>query len=147
MQHTSLFYKKALCVLVLSITLSACSNTLKPFASDGCSSFPDGTFQQNQLWLGCCIEHDLAYWAGGTYNDRLEADERLQMCVADVGEPEIALLMLAGVRVGGTPILPTSYRWGYGWPYPKPYAPLTEEELKQINAIKPEPNDLLPKTK
>ena len=147
MQLNTSLLKTVLCVVILGIALSGCSRTLKPFASDGCSSFPDGTFQQNQLWLGCCIEHDLAYWEGGTYNDRLEADQRLQMCVADVGEPEIALLMLAGVRVGGTPILPTSYRWGYGWPYPKPYAPLTEEELKQINAIKPELNDLLSKIK
>jgi len=25
--------------------------------------------------------------------------------------------MFVGVRVGGTPYLPISFRWGYGWPY------------------------------
>lgn len=57
------------------------------------------------------------------------------MCVKEEGEPEIALLMLAGVRVGGSPIWPTSYRWGYGWSYPKWYAELTEDELQQIQAL------------
>ena len=119
-------------VCAVSLLLSACNSTIRPFASDGCSSFPDGNLTQRNLWLSCCTAHDYAYWKGGTYDDRLAADEALQMCVANVGEPEIALLMLAGVRVGGTPILPTSYRWGYGWSYPKWYSELTDDELKQI---------------
>jgi len=40
--------------------------------------------------------------------------------------------MLAGVRVGGTPFLPTSFRWGYGRVYPKFYGELTKKELEQI---------------
>jgi hypothetical protein len=40
--------------------------------------------------------------------------------------------MLAGVRVGGTPFLPTTFRWGYGWPYPKLYGELSENELEQV---------------
>jgi len=55
--------------------------------------------------------------------------------VASVGEPEIAKLMLLGVRVGGTPYLPTQFRWGYGWPYPRLYGALTEAELKQAKQI------------
>lgn len=117
---------------LVTVFLSACSSTLAPFASDGCSSFPDGTFKQSELWLGCCTAHDYAYWRGGSYNERLEADKALRMCVADVGEPEIAVLMLAGVRVGGTPFLPTSYRWGYGWSYPKFYGELTDHELARL---------------
>src|SRR5690606_31175142 len=100
-----------------------------------CSSFPNGTFQQNQLWLSCCVAHDYAYWKGGSYQDRLAADEALEACVSAVGEPEIALLMLAGVRVGGSPYLPTKFRWGYGWPFPQGYKALTESELLQIEAI------------
>lgn len=105
---------------------------LKPFTSDGCSVFPDGTLMQNELWLECCIEHDKAYWQGGSYQQRLAADEALQVCVEQVGEEEIALIMLAGVRAGGSPYFPMSYRWGYGWPYPKFYGQLTEQEKIQV---------------
>jgi hypothetical protein len=107
---------------------------LRPFESDGCSAFPDGTFEQNELWLSCCVAHDYAYWKGGARQERLVADEALKSCVAEVGEPGIAQLMLAGVRVGGTPYFPTRFRWGYGWPYPRGYKALTEDDLKQIRA-------------
>lgn len=118
---------------LLSIPVNA--DTLKPFISDGCSAFPDGTFKQNELWLSCCYEHDYAYWKGGTYQERLESDKVLESCVSDVGEPEIALLMLAGVRVGGTPFLPTKFRWGYGWPYPKFYGELNHSEQQQVKNL------------
>ena len=108
---------------------------IKPFKSDGCSSFPDGTLEQNKLWLSCCTAHDYDYWKGGTYTERLESDKALKDCVAKVGEPEVALLMLAGVRVGGTPFFPTTFRWGYGWSYPRFYGPLTEDELEKIERI------------
>lgn len=108
------------------------ADTLKPFSSDGCSAFPDGTFEQNQLWLRCCTAHDYAYWQGGTYQQRVDADKALRRCVAAVGEEEIALLMLAGVRVGGSPFFPTTFRWGYGWSYPRFYGELSEEELEQV---------------
>jgi putative membrane protein len=94
---------------------------LKPFSSDGCSSFPDGTFEQQQLWLSCCTEHDRAYWQGGSYQQRFSVDLALKNCVSAIGEPVIAELMLSGVRVGGSPYWPTKFRWGYGWPYPHGY--------------------------
>ena len=122
----------AVCILLASGTFAA---KLKPFTSDGCSAFPDGTFQHNELWLSCCVEHDYAYWKGGTYAQRRAADEALESCVADVGEPEVAALMLTGVRVGGSPFWPTQFRWGYGWPYPRFYGPLDEEEQAQIAAM------------
>ncbi len=113
------------------------SERLKPFASDGCSAFPDGSFTQQTLWLSCCTAHDLAYWQGGTYKQRQSADNKLKLCVEKVGEPQIAILMLAGVRVGGTPLLPTSFRWGYGWSYPRFYGELSESELLQVKALLP----------
>ncbi|WP_188924128.1 hypothetical protein [Shewanella algicola] len=111
------------------------ANTLAPFTSDGCSVFPDGTFEQGELWLGCCQKHDFDYWKGGTFDERLASDKALRVCVAKVGQPQIALLMLAGVRVGGTPYLPTQFRWGYGWPYPRDYGALTADELKQVELL------------
>lgn len=119
-------------ILALSLflaTSSALADDLKAFKSDGCSSFPNGTISQQNLWLNCCIIHDKAYWKGGTFQQRLEADIALKDCVEQVGEPQIAELMLQGVRVGGTPYLPTKFRWGYGWSYPRDYRALSEEEL------------------
>jgi hypothetical protein len=126
---------RLLILLTLLVSTSISADTLKPFVSDGCSAFPDGTFEQNELWLSCCHEHDYAYWKGGTYEERFESDKALESCVSKVGEPEIALLMLAGVRVGGSPYFPTRFRWGYGWAYPKFYGELIESELMQVERM------------
>lgn len=107
---------------------------LKPLTIDGCSVFPDGTLEHQSLWVNCCIKHDISYWQGGTYEERLQADESLEKCVSKVGEPEIAKIMLAGVRVGGSPYFPTHYRWGYGWPYPRGYKELTAEEKAEVKS-------------
>lgn len=120
-----------LCTSIL-FSSTAIADDLKPFTTDGCSSFPDGTIGHASLWASCCIRHDFAYWKGGTYEERLAADEALEQCVAAVGEPKIASLMLAGVRIGGTPYLPTAYRWGYGWPFLRGYEALTEEEELEV---------------
>lgn len=121
----------ALVFLVLT-PLAIAEDNIMPFTSDGCSAFPNGTFEQQELWLSCCAAHDLAYWQGGTYQQRVEADQELRSCVEGLGEPAIAALMLAGVRVGGTPYLPTEFRWGYGWPYLRGYKALTPGEEKKI---------------
>jgi len=110
----------------------ATQGALRPFSTDGCSDFPDGTPTHKTLWLSCCTEHDKAYWQGGTYNERSQADKELRRCVANVGEPGIATLMLAGVRVGGSPYWPTRFRWGYGWPWPRGYRTLTAAEQEQV---------------
>ena len=128
--------KNIILMVAVSTMLMACSsNVIKPFTSDGCSAFPDGTLEQSDLWLICCTTHDRAYWKGGTYDERLQADKDLQACVEEVGEEEIALLMLVGVRVGGTPFLPTTFRWGYGWPYPRGYGELKAGELEQVKNV------------
>lgn len=88
--------------------------------------------EHQSLWGECCIKHDIAYWQGGTHEERLQADQELERCVSQVGEPEIARIMLAGVRVGGSPYFPTSYRWGYGWPYPRGYRELTADEKEEV---------------
>jgi len=125
-------------ILLFSGIVSAAQ--LQPFTSDGCSMFPDGTLFQQKLWLQCCTAHDQAYWLGGTYEQRMLADQALGQCVAQVGEKEVADLMLAGVRVGGSPYWITPYRWGYGWPYwdgwrPRGYKELDEGEQKQAEAL------------
>lgn len=122
-------------LLFLLLCQNSWASELKPFTSDGCSAFPDGTLDHKKLWLKCCKAHDYAYWKGGTYKDRLKADQALKDCVASVGEEEIALLMLAGVRVGGSPFFPATFRWGYGWEYPRFYGELSAEELDKIKSV------------
>src|SRR5271169_6094597 len=56
-------------IILLALTGSAFAGELKPFTTDGCSDFPNGTPEHQDLWLTCCIQHDLAYWMGGTYKD------------------------------------------------------------------------------
>ncbi len=123
--------------ILMLVVMFICSqptfaDELKDFTSDGCSSFPDGTFQQKRLWRECCVIHDLAYWLGGTAEQRKNVDRALELCVAQVGEPSIAKLMLAGVRVGGTPWLPMRFRWGYGWPYLRGYKTISEDEKEVV---------------
>lgn len=123
---------RCICTLIFLIPVLVIAAELKPFTTDGCSSFPEGTLYQKTLWHNCCVQHDIKYWKGGTYDERVTADRDLEQCVSKVGEPHIAKLMLAGVRVGGSPYWPTTYRWGYGWPYFRAYGALTEEELLEV---------------
>lgn len=106
---------------------------ITPFTSDGCSLFPDGSLEERNLWCSCCLEHDIAYWRGGTEEVRLAADGALRDCVKEkTGSEELAELMYSGVRLGGSPVFPTWYRWGYGWPYGRGYRALSETELKSV---------------
>ncbi|MEO0335441.1 MAG: hypothetical protein AAF202_03555 [Pseudomonadota bacterium] len=110
-------------------------NELLPFTSDGCSRFPDSIGKTS--WESCCKEHDLAYWAGGTREQRYEADEALKQCVREVAPGVLGPLMEIGVNLGGAAGLPTSWRWGYGWVVNRGYQPLGEPEFEQIEQLAP----------
>ena len=84
----------------------------KPFRSDGCSCWPDGD------WVDCCVRHDLLYWMGGTSEERKQADLEFMKCLEEKGHSVLGGTMYIGVRIGGVWWLPTSFRWGFGWPYP-----------------------------
>lgn len=85
------------------------------FTTDGCSLFPDSD------WQHCCIEHDIDYWCGGSTVDRCAADRRLRACVHATNHESTASVMYVGVRAGGHPWWPFSWRWGYGWDWPYSY--------------------------
>lgn len=120
---------------------------LQPFHSDGCSLFPDGTLADKTLWQECCVEHDLAYWRGGTREERERADARLRDCILEkTGDRALAGLVFDGVRAGGAPVFPTWYRWGYGWNFGRGYKALTAEEQGQVEALPPRaPSETSPK--
>lgn len=101
-----------------TLAATGVAGDLKAFVSDGCSAFPEGTAEHQRLWLHCCTDHDYAYWQGGTYKARLAADLALRQCVAAVGEKDVALLMLAGVRVGGSAFSPPRFDGAMDGPIP-----------------------------
>lgn len=130
--------RRAATAAVLSLLLAGCAgrNGLKPFATDGCSLFPDRALIGSADWCGCCTQHDRTYWRGGTEQERAAADAMFHGCILKAtGDKALADTMKAGVRAGGTPYLPTPWRWGYGWPADRGYAPLTPAERKQANRM------------
>ena len=93
---------------------------VRSFSSDGCTAWPDDVVR------ACCTEHDMAYWCGGTRKERKRTDARLRECVKEAyGEwpgPLVGWIMQAGVSGGGSPHLPTYWRWGYGHAYGAGYS-------------------------
>ncbi len=80
------------------------------FVFDGCSMFPDGDYKD------CCTQHDISYFFWGSWNWRLQADNELFSCIQEKPywyHQALAPAMWAGVRIGGAPIWPTSFRWGF----------------------------------
>lgn len=127
------------CLFIIAIALLPAAaaplfaSGLDAFSSDGCSLFPDGGIGNPAQWCECCFVHDIAYWRGGTGEDRRQADEELRACVFKLtGDRVLAKIMYDGVRAGGHPVFPTWYRWGYGWKYGRGYTPLTGEEWLHV---------------
>lgn len=121
---------------------------LKPFTTDGCSMWVDGTPDSPNLWRHCCVAHDRDYWLGGTEAQRLASDERLRACVASTGEKGMGSYLYVNVRWGGSPFWMTPYRWGYGWDYregdkPRGYREPSAQELAQIEALLPAADEIL----
>ena len=127
--------KRLMVGLGLGLLVIGCQDQgrLAPFSSDGCSLFPDGSELSEQDWCDCCFEHDLAYWQGGTEQQRLAADRKLRECVLKkTGDEQLAELMFQGVRFGGSPYFYNWYRWGYGWSFERGYRALSENELAMV---------------
>ncbi len=124
--------------LVLGSLLTGCASTttLRPFSTDGCSLYPDRSASTGQDWCVCCVAHDRAYWRGGTEDERRRADDALRACVqAQTGDDARAALMHSGVRLGGSALWPTWFRWGYGWGYGRAYRPLSPAEAAEADRL------------
>lgn len=85
-----------------------------PFTSDGCTGniiwLWKLIYQKEQPpWEQCCIEHDFAYWQGGTPGQRYDADRYLRQCTTGEGHPTFAWFVFIAVRFYGK-----AY-WGWGW--------------------------------
>lgn len=149
------FARRAFASALAAVCVVGCSSTPKPerftaseearpnvlmsFTTDGCSSFPDGVPMIDETrWQQCCIVHDVAYWKGGTYAEREAADQALRSCVAAAQDQPLGDTMYMGVRVGGSPYLPTTWKWGYGWTQPRGYQELGPDEIRQVQTLRHE---------
>ncbi len=54
--------------------------------------------------------------------------------------------MYTGVRLGGLPIFPVWYRWGYGWQYGRGFQSLNQLEKQQVTVQLLKYKSTLPKT-
>lgn len=135
-------------LIFLLIASTSQANNLKPFATDGCSMWIDGTIEQPNLWRHCCVAHDLDYWQGGSEAQRKKSDEDIQVCVKEAQGSGMAGYIYTNVRWGGSPYWMNYYRWGYGWdyldgPWPRGYKVPTAEEQMQIDQLLPAAHQLM----
>jgi hypothetical protein len=84
---------------------------------DGCTLAPDLDAAMGE----CCDRHDAIYWSGGSRSERQQADLDFRQCLLDADYSTIGDIYYLGVRIGGSPHLPTPWRWGFGWDYPRGY--------------------------
>lgn len=96
---------------------------LKPFVSDGCSGGMSvlwrAVLKRPPPWEDLCVEHDRAYHAGGHVSLRKKADAELRDGILSRGYIFWGWAVYVGVRIGGVWWLPTPWRWGFGWDYPR----------------------------
>jgi len=108
-------------------------SVLKPFETDYCTNFPEGTKQEPERWKDCCLYHDLYFWAGGTKQERKKADSDLRDCIHKTGAHRIAQLVYLGVRAGYySPIKYAQKKWSNGWDYQNSYRALTPQDIIEI---------------
>ena len=87
---------------------------------DGCSCWPDIWKNKNGKKVNLyeeCLRHDLLYWAGYPKEtiERFLADTELMIDVILKTERIwLGLIMFLGVRIGGSNIFPTPFKWGFG---------------------------------
>ena len=89
----------------------------QPFHFDGCTLFPDSL--PGADYKQACLEHDIAYWYGGTQVERLEADRVFRRDVADSGPlgPVLQYPMYRAVRIMGDSPVARHFNahWGFGY--------------------------------
>lgn len=85
-----------------------------PENSDGCTLIgkPYKWLTGKELsFKAFCIEHDKAYWYGGTKGQRSDADAALRDGVISHGHLILGWVMWGVVRIFGSPRSPLHFRW------------------------------------
>ncbi len=129
----TLMKKILLLLTIFSLNSWAMSDPdLKPFATDYCTLYVEGTHEQPNLWRHCCVEHDLYFWAGGSLDDKKATDLRLKECVKKTGANIQAVLIYTAVVIGGhSPVHIKAKQWGNTWENRPRYLSLTETETSE----------------
>ena len=123
-----------LLLLLSSISFSVnASGSLKPFKTDFCTYFPEGTLENPNLWKQCCFDHDLRYWFGGSSEDMLLADSKLKTCVTARAGSFYGNLMYYGRRAGHFSPIKNEHKWSWGWSEERELSPLQSHEKAIIN--------------
>jgi hypothetical protein len=99
-----------------------------PFKSNGCSGFREAKF------FSCCFVHDLAFWSGGTWSDRRQADLVLRRCIVDISNGYIANFSYFLVRLAVVPGAIVNDGWGRAWQGSKRkrFAALTDAQKARV---------------
>jgi hypothetical protein len=106
------------------------SEIARPFRTDKCTGYIEGTFKNPDLWAHCCVEHDFYMWAGGTKSERKQADKNLKACIVKTGHPNHAELVFLAVKAGSySPVKLESKKWSNAWAKKRPDASLSEQEI------------------
>lgn len=109
------------------------ASQLRPFETDYCTNYSEGTRSNPDLWKHCCLIHDLYFWAGGTKQDRYNADIGLKRCVEETGAYYRARLIYYAVRAGSySPIKFPDKKWNNGWKDRPDFQSLSREDIDNI---------------
>ncbi|MEZ4104086.1 MAG: hypothetical protein R3B60_02240 [Candidatus Paceibacterota bacterium] len=89
----------------------------REFKQDGCTLFPDKVFGSD--FSEACLKHDIAYWHGGSEEERKKADTELRLNIADSGISGYYLqyFVYYGTQIFGDTWLTRLFEanWGFGW--------------------------------
>jgi len=107
-------------------------NSLKPFFTDGCTLFVDGTPSKPGLWRPCCVEHDLRYWVGGSTDDMDRTDLKLKSCVQKIAGEHWARTIYTGVRAGHYSPIKNKTAWSWGWTNRREKVALNSQEISIV---------------
>jgi len=122
-----------LLLIIISATYVSAADILRPFSSDLCTGYSEGTKTKPHLWESCCIKHDLFLWAGGTHQQRLKVDAGLRSCVKATGQSMHSYLIWLGVRAGSfSPIKIKGKQWGNAWSEKTRGQALSLEEIEML---------------
>jgi hypothetical protein len=86
----------------------------RPFDTDFCTFFVDGTWTNPNAFKPCCLVHDLEYWRGGTLAEQKTSDLKLRECIADLGYPLLSHIIYHAVKLGHHSPVKTRYKYGWG---------------------------------
>lgn len=107
------------------------------FKSDGWSgglSFLWKFFTGKQEpWYDACVEHDWAYYKGGTEEDRKKADLELRRSIEATGHPIWGFFIYWAVRIFGSSHWPNALKWGFRYNWYTDYGYREVDDKKEIN--------------